>query len=278
MYAFHMPAFFFVSGLFLVASLAKHGTSAFLRGRAAVLLWPYVLFEIVFMVLSRLIAHHKGTPVPGWSSAAWTFFTAKDAWFLPTLFFALAVFALLRRVPLLFLLLASLAVRSVCLRIPVNFVAAGLFFLPFVVLGAISAERVQMVAKVPRWLCALLALLLGWTVWFATGKGWQFRYAEDLLLGILGTVMLLLTAHLLERTATGRWLAWCGQASLGIFLIAPYPQVLVRTLLLKLHLTEAALQLALPSFAAVLLGAWMYHHRERLHVRWLFRFPQRVDH
>ena len=181
-------------------------------------------------------------------------------------------FALLRRVPLPLLLLFSLVVRYYCLRIPINFMAAGLYFLPFVLLGAMAGISVEQVRRVPRPVAALLVPLLGWGVWSATGLGWQWRFSGALLLALAGTLMLLLAARLLEGTFAARWAAWCGEASLGIFLLAPYPQVVVRSALVKVHLTGAMIQIVLPSLVAIVTSAWVYHQRQKLHLQWLFQF------
>ena len=277
MYSFHMPAFFFMSGLFVLGSLQKRGLRVFLQDRASALLWPYALFEAANTVLFRIGAHFTHRPQPPWHTVAWTFFTAVGAWFLPTLFFALAVLALLIRVPLPLLLIVSLVVRQYCLALPINFAAAGLFFLPMVVLGAIVGMRVKYVEHVAKPVAALAALLLAWATWLASGRFWQLNYFGSLGLALAGTLMLLLLARSLDETWMGRWLAWCGEASLGIFLLAPYAQVAMRTLLLRLHASGSAIQLALPSLAAVLFGAWVYHSRDRLHVPFLFQFPRATD-
>lgn len=49
-YAFHMPLFFFLAGLFAAKSLTK-GTGLFLREKGVTLLWPYLLWSIVSIVL-----------------------------------------------------------------------------------------------------------------------------------------------------------------------------------------------------------------------------------
>jgi fucose 4-O-acetylase-like acetyltransferase len=278
MYSFHMPAFFFMTGLFAVGSLRKRGLMKFLRDRASTLLWPYLLFEALNLVIFRVGAHFSHKPQPTWPAVAWTFFTGAGAWFLPTLFFALALLAFLLStpfsVPLLLLLVISLVVRRYALGIPINFVAAGLFFLPMVLLGAMAGTHVQQVRRVPPAVAAVVAALLAWFVWHATGRHWEWTYAGSLLLAIAGTGMLLLVARVVEGTGTGRWLAWCGQASIGIFLLAPYAQVAVRTALLHLHLAGSTLQLLVPSLTAVLLGGWVYYRREPLHAQSLFAFPR----
>src|SRR6266702_6534643 len=46
-YSFHMPAFFFVSGLFVMSSLAKRGSQHFAVDKIKTILYPYLLFAII---------------------------------------------------------------------------------------------------------------------------------------------------------------------------------------------------------------------------------------
>jgi hypothetical protein len=69
-------------------------------------------------------------------------------------------------------------------------------------------------------------------------------------------------------------MAWTGFASLSIFLLAPYFQWFGRWVTLRgLHTTAAIPQLVIPTAAAVLLPAWIYHHRKRLRLDWIFTSP-----
>lgn len=54
-YAFHMPLFFFLSGLFVQRSLRK-GRLPFLREKAVTLVYPYLLWSIVSILLGAMAA------------------------------------------------------------------------------------------------------------------------------------------------------------------------------------------------------------------------------
>src|SRR5271154_4907855 len=45
-YSFHMPAFFFVAGLFVSGSIAKRGNKLFTIDKLKTILYPYVLLAI----------------------------------------------------------------------------------------------------------------------------------------------------------------------------------------------------------------------------------------
>jgi hypothetical protein len=68
-------------------------------------------------------------------------------------------------------------------------------------------------------------------------------------------------------------LAWAGEGSIAIYLLAEYEQGLVRQLLVWAHVTEPYAQLILPTLAAVVIPAWVYQHRVKLRLEWLFVAP-----
>src|ERR1700758_4137761 len=47
-YSFHMPAFFFASGIFVNASIAKRGPWQFTLTKLKTLIYPYVLWSFIF--------------------------------------------------------------------------------------------------------------------------------------------------------------------------------------------------------------------------------------
>jgi hypothetical protein len=60
---------------------------------------------------------------------------------------------------------------------------------------------------------------------------------------------------------------------LAIYLTGEYGQGLVRLLMVKAHMTAPYPQLIVPTIAAVVIPAWVYQYRVRLHLEWLFVAP-----
>ena len=63
-YSFHMPAFFFVAGLFVMGSIAKRGNKHFAVEKLKTILYPYVLFAIIGVALEPLIGRFKSGTQP----------------------------------------------------------------------------------------------------------------------------------------------------------------------------------------------------------------------
>ena len=62
-YAFHMPLFFFLSGLLILETLQKYPAGILLRGRVSRLLWPMALWSWIFFGVKFLAGPAVNSPV-----------------------------------------------------------------------------------------------------------------------------------------------------------------------------------------------------------------------
>ena len=274
-YAFHMPAFFFITGIFVPASIARRGTARFLADKLRTILWPYVLFCCVSAITVLLLSRFMTQQPQSFGGFLGHVATGGYGWFLPTIFCALTLAALCRAVPVPAFFCATAILATWYPFPPVPIVAPALKLLPFLALGMWVGTGCTRLERLPRRTAALGAvvlcvLLVGVTPHIPDIHASVFYVP----LGILGTVLLLLLASMLIRTPAAQPLARFGEASIAIFLLAAYPQGATRELLLRLgHITNPYAQLLLPTAFAVTLPALLYRHRDRLHLAWLFVFP-----
>ncbi len=273
-YAFHMPAFFFISGVFLCASVEKRGERSFLLDKLRTMIWPYLLWSVISTLLTIPFAHFMRQTTPTFSEFFLHLVTAQFFWFLPTLFFALAVATFTRRVPLPLLFVLAAIVSLVWPITTINFADRGFAHLPFLVLGMWVGREYERIEAVPQWFAALLGLALAVGIVAITSAPYAKSKFLFIPLGIAGTLMLLLWAHCLGRGWIARKLAWAGEASFGIFLLSALPQGGGREILLHLHhTTNPVLQDLFPTLLAICLPAWLYQHRVRFHIEWMFIWP-----
>jgi hypothetical protein len=128
--------------------------------------------------------------------------------------------------------------------------------------------------RIPLAVAALLAALCAAAIFTITAKPYGLSPYLFIPLGLLGTLMLMLIALCLRQSTTARALAWAGEASFGIFVLSSFPQGGGREIIARLfHTTAPLLQLIFPTLLAVLIPAWLYHHRVRLHIQWMFIWP-----
>jgi len=90
LYTFHMPLFFFISGITADASLSK-GRLGFIKGKLWTIAYPYVVWSILFGVL-RVAFSSKGVT---WERVAWLpIYPMSIFWFLYVLLMCHLVFAI----------------------------------------------------------------------------------------------------------------------------------------------------------------------------------------
>jgi fucose 4-O-acetylase-like acetyltransferase len=273
-YSFHMPAFFFVSGLFVMGSIVKRGSRRFTVDKLKTILYPYVLFAVISVLIEPLVERFRSGAHP----FAWKFFLLNlmdgDAsWFLFVLFLCLMVALLTMRVPhWLRFVVAALVGMTPAFGPPLTnqmlrefcFVAAGMW----VGTRIYRLDRVK-TSTAAAGFVALAAFQYAMIYRFGPATRWSYIW-----LGLTGTAGVFLLAKVLDRHAIGNALAWVGRASLGVFLLSEFGQGGAREILLRVfHTKELWLQLLVPTFVATLVPAIVWYQQDRWHLRWLFQWP-----
>lgn len=104
-YAFHMPAFFFISGLFAMES-AQGPVKAFIAKKLRTIAYPYLLWSVIQSVLQLMMSGSTTNTITVADILKIPFNPVMQFWFLYALFFIFLFFIMLRQVtdsPLVFL-------------------------------------------------------------------------------------------------------------------------------------------------------------------------------
>ena len=272
-YAFHMPAFFFVSGIFLRPSADKRGPRRFTLERIRTLIYPYVLWSLISAGSVAVLSHFTVQQPLTLKRFVIDLLVGTGIWFLPTLFVCQVAGMLLRKLPGALIVTLALLVYYFMPRSGVNFLDLALQFFPFVAAGMWLGGGYVRMERIPRPVALACAVVLFAALWVAMYKPWTSYLNIVLLGGVIGTLMLVLLARNFGSSRAARVFAWAGEASLAIYLAGEYGQGLVRQLLVWIHITGPYLQLILPTIAAIAIPAWVYQYRVRLHLEWLFIAP-----
>lgn len=282
-YAFHMPAFFFVSGIFIFSSVQKRGKARFTLARIRTLLYPYVLWSIIgtlaVKALSRFMVQHPLTL----RQFSMDLLLGRGVWFFPALFLCQMLGMWMRKLRGATIVAIAMVIYYVHPATPITFLNLGLMYFPFVAAGmwvGQSYERMDRISRRAAFGCAIF--LLG-TLCAITYKPWMSYSSYVLFGGIIGTLMLMMLARSMSGSSLTRIFAWAGEASLAIYVAGEYGQGAVRQVMEWAHITSPYPQLILPTMAAIAIPAWVYQHRVKLHVEWLFIAPfleprKRVQH
>jgi len=256
-YAFHMPLFFLLAGLFLERSVAK-GRTRFVADKLLTVAYPYLLWSLadgtVKLAVGRLV-HHPLAPA---DLLAIAFRPIEQYWFLYCLFFVqlIACAALPRRALLVAVALAGAAVAWTIGTAPI----AGriLYFLPITAAGTLGAGALARLARSRRGQVAVAAA--GWAM-FALIFLWDAPAATGLLRlyllafsGALGTVAVSMLA---AEGPAGAPLAALGRASMAIFLAHTLFSAGLRIALRAAGVEVGAVPLLALTTAIGVIGPWL---------------------
>ena len=223
---FRMPALLFASGILLPRSLEKPA-GRFLLGKVRSLLWPWLLWSLLMLAI---MGWGFGTDPLWWVNGMYT-------WFLLALFVYYVVGLLTRRIPPMWVALASLVAWTVMQQFgsalidptyrPDKFVYYAVFFFA----GA-ALRRIVLARRMPLWVLAPgLLLALGWAAL-------AMRIDRDPEVPVLSQLVVLAAvlagvalAQRLPRVRAVRALEWLGRHSIVLYLVhLPVIELLARHL------------------------------------------------
>lgn len=274
-YAFHMPAFFFVSGIFLRPGVDKRGMKRYTAEKLRTMIYPFLVWATIIYLAERFfLARYIVTHIRSTHEFLLGLVTADLSWFLPTIFLAVMAGMLVRKLPMPLVFIATVLMQIFMPDLHAADLNALFRFLPFLILGMWVGRGFQVFERLAPWMAGLGGLLLAATIVAYTSLPLAKMRWSLAPMGIVGIVMLLLFSKALGRGAIARALAWAGEGSFGIFLMSEFPQGGGRALVEKLlHTTAPVPQLIIPSVLAVVIPCWIYQYRVRLHIGWLFVWP-----
>ncbi len=273
-YSFHMPAFFFVSGLFVTGSIAKRGAARFTTEKLKTILYPYALFAVIGAAIEPLVERFRSGAHPfEWKQFLLDLLDGKASWFLFVLFLCLMLALLTVKMPnWLRFVLAAIAGMTLPSGPPLTNQTVREFC--FLAMGMWVGKRIYWIDQISVVTAGLgFALLAAFQVAmiYLFGQPTQWTYIG---LGLTGTAALLLAARVLDGQSPGDFMAWMGQASLAVFLLSEFGQGAGREILAKVFHSKAVLpQLLVSTLLATIPPAILWYRQDKWRLRWLFQWP-----
>ncbi|MDO8989422.1 MAG: acyltransferase [Sideroxyarcus sp.] len=282
-YTFHMPLFFFLSGVFLLASMAKRSSMSLLRTKVDTIFYPYVVWSLLQGLIEVAMSLYvNGQPtLSEVFSFAWS--PRAQFWFLYVLFFVFA-FAMLvfRRSSLMWssgIFIGSLVLYFFGSQLSDLYLFNTLshYFVYFAA-GVISSFLLLKLNSIEtRWMILFLALFIfsQWVYHYELGLRYNSNAAfEQLLLGLIGICFVVLLAQWLSRFNL-RWLTFLGRHSMTIYLVHILTGSGCRIILQKgFGVTDVGVHLVVGTLGGLLLPLVFYFGCMRFGLGALFSPPR----
>ncbi|MDY7538939.1 acyltransferase [Undibacterium sp. 5I1] len=278
-YSFHMPLFFFLSGLFFNASFQKYGAKNLLIGKLETIAYPYVVWSLLQGMVEVFLSKYTNGKVSIAEVLALFWMPRAHFWFLYVLFLVFILATLLHRFlqlnvassklrPLALVLLITSALYvgngngNMVAPFPIDYLMA---YFVFFVLGIQSEQLAEVITTRPLlWLttstCAFVAAQWG----FHQGLGLTYLQQGllSLLLAVISIVFIcsiaVFLAQLSQPTARAglppslALLSFIGSCSMTIYLMHVLVASGLRIVLSKLlGVSNLAVHLLLGCLAGV---------------------------
>lgn len=268
-YAFHMPFFFFLSGLLIERTLLATPPGAFVLSRMQRLIWPLVLWTWIFFVFKGLAGGLANRPFDWAGFPLIPLPPREHFWFLWALFVIQLCLLLVRPVlqkqghrawvwGLLWLGSGGLYLSEPALGGLAGWLWSAVAHAPFFLLGTAVAGLRQW--RPPIWAGGLALLgcvvAIGSAFWLPEGP------VSRLVIGSGATLLLCLTVMALEQPLLSRpgmrWIAALGTASLAIYVAHTIFSAAARIALLQAGVADIAVHMVVGTLAGLLGPAALY--------------------
>ena len=278
-YSFHMPVFFFISGLFIESS-AQRPLGRFLVSKLKTIAYPY----IVWSILQESLRAVSGTAT---LAGLWKiiYLPVMQYWFLYVLLLLGLLYALTRKVGLpIWGSAFGLLILYALPRFGFNLGSWGIVYMTAlngIYFAGGAWEGVERLARHVQ--CNTLRLqgvfsLAGFLVLSAAvALDWQGNGIIKPVLGFVGTAATLAIANALFRADIGKFLLNWGKFSLEIFVAHTIFSAAFREILLFSRITSLAVHILLPLFAGIGGPVLLVRVLDRLRINFAFTWPSTLS-
>lgn len=255
-YAFHMPFFFLLAGLFLERGIAHRTAPRFVADRVLRLIWPLMLWTWIFFAVKVLAGGAPNNPQALADFPIIPLPPQLHFWFLWALFLiqlavgliALAVGPLSRQTGFWVGLLAVSIAGALWIPMPAPlapWLIQALVNAPFVLIGVLVARSRRLPVRPASGAIALVVFVAA----IAFGVTSEKSHVSELSVAILAILALIVMIHVTDATNAPswktRWLSHLGRISMAIYLSHTIFSASLRSALLAAGVEQVWLHLAI---------------------------------
>jgi uncharacterized membrane protein YcfT len=243
---FRMPDFFMIAGLFLSRTIDRDWRT-FVDRKVVHFAYFYLLWLAIQWLLKGGLIEGQGLSVALDRLALGLIEPFGTLWFIYLLPIFFVMTKLIRHVPPSFPLLAAALLETARIRtgwtVPDEFAARYVYFLSgyifaphiFALADWVSTNRTEAVSGLLLWACANAMIVFAPSP-FMDYKNLASLPLVSLVAGIAGAAAVVVLARLLSDVRWTRWLGYCGQNSIVIYLAFFLPMAIARMTIVKFHL------------------------------------------
>lgn len=286
-YSFHMPFFFFLTGLFVEQSFHKRGAQNFLINKIKYIAYPYLIWSLLQTSIELFLANHTYRGITLEDILAIPYRPWSQFWFLYALicmYVAYSIFTMLGKFATAAMTLSAIALFFYPINTEVaalhDFSVEFLFFVSGILAKRYLADPERHSIPIEATLL-LLTILMGSGYFIFTNQIDPTRLTTGshpfyfLYLSTLGIISCIGLSQQLARKNCCRYIKVLGIYSLQIYLVHMLAGVGARIILLKLfHLQNPALHICI----GVIVGLWapiiLYKISLSLHFPYLFHLKE----
>jgi fucose 4-O-acetylase-like acetyltransferase len=283
-YSFHMPLFFFLSGLFFCSSLERRGSSGLILNKIDTIFYPYIVWSILQGSIEVFLSNFTNGKTS--LSEVFNLLVAPRAqfWYLYILFIIFImltiIFSISRRSGKIFILFLFFAGTLFYLTpedpsdpLIYNLLCKNLVYFSFGMMASKGDILVKFLDFTPLFLIAFFFIFAQWFFHGYLSLRFSNRGIESLLLALISIIFVTsLSVHLSKNTFS--FLAYLGSSSLAIYLMHILVGSSARIILLKVfNIYSASLHLLVGFLLAIILPCFISSIFKRIGFTYAFSAP-----
>jgi fucose 4-O-acetylase-like acetyltransferase len=276
-YSFHMPLFFFLTGLFIARSAEKNTLVHFIFDKVATLAYPYFVWSIITILLKTALGPLPTTPRSLRDLPLIFYHPIEQYWFLYTLFVLSIAFKLLyfSRTTFWIFLAAAIAIHPHATPLLMDsrvMAEVSRFAIYFALGAAIGSVHLR---EIEKWNSGVLALI--GIAGLASAAG-RILFPQDGVYPVFATLGICggcATAVLISRSKLGPTFEYFGHHSLEIFVVHTMATAGTRIFLVSLHVSSPFIHLVAGIVAGLLAPIALAIALKRTGVQYAFSLKPR---
>jgi fucose 4-O-acetylase-like acetyltransferase len=282
-YSFHMPLFFFLSGLFFIQTMNRRGAGGTWLSKVDTVFYPFVLWSILQGTIEVFLSHYTNGDLAMGQVFKLLWQPRAQFWFLYALFLIFTVAVLMYRSRALYLPILGLWAAVYCIQPYLPNFGVGDFLIQnfvFFALGVCFSAYPQPFHRKPAaWSFGLLVLFVAsqYVFHITLGRNYIDRDLFSLVVAVIG-IGLVVTISMAAATYPVRWVLSIGMMSMHIYLMHILAGSGVRVIMSKfMGIQDPTAHIVAGTLAGIVLPIVAARILLTMNMRFLFEIPTRFS-